>query len=128
MLLRNSNPAVRASACGCVRAGRDIVATLIELLCDRDSEVSTAAACTLGRMGRVEARDPLKRLLRDMSSPRVAEAVAGVADEEVVIFLARMGRVRPELADSILSSLDEIDHPRAGAAASGLREWLSPSK
>ncbi len=128
MLLRNSNPAVRASACGCVRAGRDIVATLIELLCDRDSEVSTAAACTLGRMGRVEARDPLKRLLRDMSSPRVVEAVAGVADEEVVIFLARMGRVRPELADSILSSLDEIDHPRAGAAASGLREWLSPSK
>ena len=65
MLLRKSNPTVRASACGCVRAGRDIVATLIELLCDRDSEVSTAAACALGRMGRVEARDPLKRLLRE---------------------------------------------------------------
>ena len=128
MLLRHSNPAVRASGCDCVRAGRDIVATLIELQCDLDSEVSTAAACALGRMGRAEARDHLKRLLKDGPSPRVLEAVAGVADEEVVIFLARIGRVRPELADSILSSLDEIDHPRAGAAASALREWLSLSK
>ena len=128
MLLRNSNPAVRASACDCVRAGRDILATLIELLHDLDSEVSTAAACALGRMGRVEARGHLKRLLKDRPSLRVVEAVAGVADEEVVIFLARIGRVRPELAASILSSLDEIDHPRAGVAASGLRDWLSLSK
>ena len=91
MLLRHSNPAVRATACGCVRAGRDIVATLIELLLgDLDSEVSTAAACALGRMGRAEARDHLKRLLKDRPSPRVLEAVAGVADEEVVIFLVRI--------------------------------------
>ena len=128
MLLRHSNPAVRASGCDCVRAGRDIVATLIVLQCDLDTEVSTAAACALGRMGRAEARDHLKRLLKDSPSPRVLEAVAGVADEEVVIFLARIGRIRPQLADSILSSLDEIDHPRAGAAASGLRDWLSLSK
>ena len=32
MLLRHSSPSVRASACGCVRARRDIVTTLIELL------------------------------------------------------------------------------------------------
>ena len=44
----------------------------------------------------------------------IAEAVAGVADEEVVIFLARIGRIRPELA--------EIYHPRTGTAASGLRK------
>src|ERR1700677_3221273 len=54
-LLRHSDPAVRASACACVRAGAEIVAALIELLADRDLEVSTAAACALGRMGRVEA-------------------------------------------------------------------------
>ena len=128
MLLRHSNPSVRASACGCVRAGRDIVATLIELLGDLDREVSTAAACALGRMGRVEARDHLKRCLNERPSPRVIEALAGVADEEAVIFLARIGRARPELAASILSALDEIDHPRAAAAASGLRDWLSLSK
>ncbi len=32
LLLRHSNPSVRASACACVRPGRDIVTTLIELL------------------------------------------------------------------------------------------------
>src|SRR5208337_5204565 len=126
-LLRHSNPSVRASACDCVRIRPDIVATLTELLGDLDREVSTAAACALGRMGRVEARDHLKRCLNERPSPRVIEALAGVADEEVVIFLARIGRARPELAASILSALDEIDHPRAAAAASGLRDWLSLS-
>ncbi len=128
MLLRHSNPSVRASACRCVRAGRDIVPTLVELLGDLDQEVSTAAACALGRMGRAEARDRLKRCLNETPSPRVIEAVAGVADEEAVVFLARVGRARPELAASILSALDEIDHPRAAAAASGLRDWLSLPK
>ena len=83
LLLRHSNPSVRASACVCVRAGRDIVAALIELLNDLDREVSTAAACALGRMGRVEARDPLKLCLTERPSPRVIEAAAGVADDEV---------------------------------------------
>jgi hypothetical protein len=128
MLLRHSNPSVRASACGCVRASRDIMATLIELLSDLDNEVSTAAACALGRMGRAEARSHLKRRLNERPSPRLIEAVAGVADEEAVIFLARIGRARPELAASILSALDEIDQTRAAAAASGLRDWLSRSK
>jgi hypothetical protein len=58
----------------------------------------------------------------------VIEAVAGAADEEAVTFLARTGRVRSDLAASILSALDEIDHPRAAAAASGLRDWLSLSR
>ena len=124
MLLRHSNPSVRAPACGCVRAAPATVATLVELLGDLDDEVSTAAACALGRMGRVEARSHLKRCLNERPSPRVIEAVAGVADEEVVVFLARIGRARPELTASILSALDEIDCSRAAAAASALRDWL----
>ena len=44
-LLRHANPSVRAAACACVRAGGDIVATLIELLADLNGEVATAAAC-----------------------------------------------------------------------------------
>lgn len=127
LLLRHSNPSVRASACVCVRAGRDIVAALIELLNDLDREVSTAAACALGRMGRVEARDPLKLCLTERPSPRVIEAAAGVADDEVIVFLARVGRARSEFADSVLAALDEIDHARAQAAASALRHWLAIS-
>src|ERR1700677_3153801 len=123
--MRHSDPAVRASACACVRAGPEIVAALIDLIVDRDLEVSTAAACALGLMGRTEARDPLKRRLNERPSPRVSEAIAGIADEEAVVFLARIGRARPELAVAVLAALDEIDGERAASAAFGLRHWLA---
>jgi hypothetical protein len=127
-LLRHSNPLVRAPACFCVRAGHEVVAALIELLGDLDREVSTAAACSLGRMGRVEARNYLKRHLAERPSPGVIEALAGVADDEAIVLLARVGRVRPELSVSILSALDEIDNVRAAAAASGLKGFLSTTE
>ena len=98
---------------------------LIELLDDRDRAVATAAACALGRK---EARGQLKRDLNERPSPRVIEAWATVADEEAIVFLARIGRARTEFTISILSALDEIDHKRAVAAASGLRHWLSSSE
>ena len=126
-LLRHAEPSVRAAACACVRPGGDIVATLIELLADLNGEAATAAACALGTMGRVEARDLLKRCLIEKPSPRVIEALAGVADEEAIVFLARLGRKRPELANSVLSALDEFDHARATVAASGLKSCLSHS-
>src|SRR5277367_4089940 len=84
--------------------GRRYLATLIELL----AEATTAAACALGIMGRVEARDLLKRCLIEKPSPRVIEALAGVADEEAIVFLARFGRKRPELANSVLSALEAV--------------------
>jgi HEAT repeat protein len=126
-LLRHADPSVRAAACACVRAGGVIVATLIELLADLNSGVATASACALGRMGRVEALGLLKRCLIEKPSRRVIEALAGVADEEAIVFLARLGRKRPDVAKSVLAALDEIDHPKAAVAASGLRSWLSHS-
>jgi hypothetical protein len=126
-LLRHAEPSVRAAACACVRAGGEIVATLIELLTDLNGEVATAAACTLGGMGRIEVLNSLKRHIVEMPSPRVIEALAGVADEEAIVFLARLGRNRPELADAVLLALDEIDHAKATVAASRLRSWLTSS-
>jgi hypothetical protein len=126
-LLRHAEPSVRAAACACVRAGGDIVATLIELLADLNGEAGIAAACALGGMGRVEALRLLKRCLIEKPSPRVIEAVAGVVDEEAIIFRARLGRKRPDLAKSVLAALDEIDHAKAAVGASGLRSWLSHS-
>ena len=126
-LLRHAAPSVRAATCACVRASGEIVATLIERLTDLNGEVAIAAACALGRMGRSEALPLLKRCICETPSPRVIEALAGVADEEAVVFLARLGRKRPELADAVLSALDDIEHKKAAVAASGLRSWLSPS-
>ena len=124
-LLRDSNPSVRALACACVRAGYEVVATLIAMLDDSAGEVSAAAAFALGRMGRVEARIHLKRFLTERPSSRVVEAVAGVADEEVIVLLARVGRARPDLAPSIISALEEIDSARAVSAASALKRFVS---
>jgi HEAT repeat protein len=124
-LLRHVSPLVRTSACDCVRAGREIATTLIDLLGDLDREVSTAAACALGRMGKGDARNQLKRHLKERPSHRVIEALAGVADEESIVFLARLGRDRPQLAGSVLAALDDIEHPRASTAASALRQRLS---
>ena len=127
-LLRDSNPSVRALACACVRAGPEVVATLIAMLDESDGEASVAAACALGRMGRLEARIHLKRYLTERPSARVVEAAAGVADDEAIVLLARVGRARPDLALPVLSALEEIDHPRAAAAASGLKRFAAKAE
>jgi HEAT repeat protein len=124
-LLRDLKPSVRAPACACVRAGYEVVATLIAMLDDPDDEVSTAAACALGRMGRAEARIHLKRYLSERPSSRVAEAVAGVADDDAIVLPARRGRARPDLAVPINSALEEIDNARAASAASGLKRFVT---
>ena len=95
-LLRHSDPAVRAPACDCVRAGPEIVAALSDLLDDGDRENLDRRRLRSRANGRAEARDPLKRCLNQCPSPRVIEAMAGVADDETVVFLARIGRARPE--------------------------------
>ncbi len=123
--LRDSNPSVRALACDCVRAGYEVVSTLIAMLDDPDGEVSAAAACALGRMGRVEARIYLKRYLTERPSARVVEALAEVADDEAIVLLARVGRARLDLTLSIISALEEVDTSRAASAASGLKEFVS---
>jgi len=124
-LLRHANPLVRTAACDCLRAGREVATVLIELLGDRDREVRLAAACALGRMGKSEARVALKRRLEERPSRRAIEALAGVADEDAIVLLARLGRDRPDLADCVLAGLDDIEHARAPTAASALRQWLA---
>ena len=95
------------------------------MLDDPDDQVSTAAACAVRRMGRVEARIRLKRCLSERPSSRVVEAVAEVADDDAIVLLARLGRARPDLAVPISSALEEIDNARAASAASTLKWFVS---
>ena len=55
----------------------------------------------------------------------MVEAVAGVADDEAIVLLARVGRARPDLVLSIISALEEIDSTRAVSAALGLKRFVS---
>jgi hypothetical protein len=99
---------------------------LVELLDDIDRRVANEAACALGRMGRVEARPALLRLLREAPSAAVIDALGAVADEESLVLLGRLARTRPDLADAALEALDDSDTPRAAAIAAAARRALSP--
>ena len=120
-LLRYSDPDVRASACRCARRNQEAISVMIELLDDLNQEVVRSAACALGRMGRIEARPVLVRLLREQPSEEVIDAVSSVADEECMIQLGRIARTEPTLADVALDALEGTDHPRAEAIATAVR-------
>jgi hypothetical protein len=126
-LLRDPDRSLRAATCGCVRANHAIIAALLSMTGDPDAEVAIASACALGRMGRSEALPPLKKYLTERPSPRIVEALARVADEEAIVLLARTGRARRELINAVVSSLDEIEHPRAMASADALKRFVTQS-
>jgi hypothetical protein len=112
-LMRHAEPRVRSDACRCVRVWPETVPVLFDLLDDLRGDVSTAAACALGRLGRREVLPLLVRLLRHAPTPEVIEAVTPIADEDSVVLLARLVRTMPDHADAALDALEAIDHPRA---------------
>jgi hypothetical protein len=120
-LLRHPDPAIRASACRCARPGPETIALMIELLSDLNGFVATAAACSLGRMGRVESRPALALLLRQAPSVEVIDAASVLVDEECLVLLGRVARTRPDLADAVIASLESLDDPRATQIAAAAR-------
>src|SRR5271157_662487 len=128
-LLRHPDPIVRAHAADLAGPRADIiapiVAVLVDLLQDIHGAVARAAACALGRMGRGEARPMLVAMLRDDPSADVIDAVAAVADEQIVVLLGRIARTRPDLSPLATAALEDIDDPRAATLTSSLREALS---
>jgi HEAT repeat protein len=120
-LLGDADPAVRAAACRCVRSAGPHLGLLIELLDDLHREVANAAAIALGRIGRVEGRPLLMSLLRREPSAEVIEALAPIADEEVIVTLGRIARLSPDLATLVLDTLDQLGDSRAVRVAAALR-------
>jgi HEAT repeat protein len=118
-LLRDSDPSVRANACRCARPHPATLLVLVDLLDDLHERVSMAAACALGRMGRVEARPLLARLLREAPSAEVIAAIPAVADEECCVLLGRIARDRSELGSAALEALDCVDDPFAEQIIAG---------
>jgi HEAT repeat protein len=120
-LLRHPDPGIRASACRCARPGPAAITLMTELLGDLNTFVATAAACSLGRMGKVEGRPALALLLRHAPSVEVIDAASTVADEECLVLLGRVARTRPDLADAVIAALESIDEPRAAQIAAAAR-------
>jgi hypothetical protein len=119
--LNDADTTVRAAACRCVRSAGPYLRVLIELLDDPGSEVASAAALALGRIGCVEARPLLLSLLRREPSAEIVDALARIADEEVIVTFGRVARTIPDLAQPILDALDQPGNFRAERVASALR-------
>ena len=125
-LLRHADPAIRVEACRCAGVRRELAADLVARLDDADARVASAAACTLGQMGRAEARPLLLGLLRKEPSVAVIEAVSPIADEECLVLIGRIARTMPALASAALDALDGIEEPRALAIAAAARKQRTP--
>jgi hypothetical protein len=119
-LLRHPDSGVRADGCRCVRMWPPAVPVLFDLRQDPDGDVSVAANCALGRLGRREALPALAGLLRRAPSPEVIDAVAPIADDDCIVLLARIVRTVPDLAGAALDALETVDHPRAAQLLQGL--------
>jgi hypothetical protein len=120
-LLRHNTAQLRAAACRCARPHPDVIPLLIDLLDDLQEPVAVAAACALGRIGRIEARPMLARLLRDKPTEEVIDAVSSVADEDCIVRLGRIARIDPTLSIAAIAALDLIEHPRAQAVIAAVR-------
>ena len=120
-LLRHDDPRLRANASCCARASPAVLGLLIDLLGDLHPAVHSAAACALGRLGRVEARPLLTRLLHEAPTPEIVWALAGLADEACFILLGRLAQRNPALTGAVIDALEASDHPRAAAIAATLQ-------
>jgi HEAT repeats len=121
VLLRHSDPGVRCNAARCAPPRQEAITLLTDLLHDLNKPVAAAAACALGRMGRAEARPALLRLLLEVPSPLVIEAIIPIADADCIVLLGRIARARPALNAAVVAALDGIDDDRAASVASMLR-------
>ena len=113
VLLQHPDPSVRVAGCACARPYPTIITLLGELMGDVRRPVAEAAACALGRLGRIEARPVLAALLERTPSEEVIEAVGSVADELCLVLLGRIARSGSKLAPAALAALEGSDHPQA---------------
>lgn len=125
VVLRHADPEVRAPACRCVPNTRRVVDVLLQLLGDLHEPVAMAAACTLGRIGRAEALPALLQSLRRAPCAEVIEAVARLADEEVVVLLGRIARSHATLREAALAALEDIDTPLSATVLTGVKAGRS---
>ena len=110
-LLRHTEPAIRADACRCADRCPRAIPVLIDLLGDLHRAVATEATCTLGWMGRAEARRSLPRFV-------ARDAIAG-RDRGVVpciVLLGRLARTNSKLATDAREGREGDRRPSRGNA------------
>jgi hypothetical protein len=119
--LRNPDAEIRANAARCAPLHPSVRSSLCDLLSDPIAIVGRAAAISLGKMGRQEARPDLHRLAQTDPTPEVIDAITAIADDASIVILRRVALARPDLTDVVLAALEDIDNPRAAVVSAAIR-------
>jgi HEAT repeat protein len=111
--LDDADPGLRALASRCARFCPHTIPRMIELLDDLHADVTSAAAISLGQMGRREAMRVLLRMIRSAPVAETIDALASIADDDCFVELGRLAERQPNLRDAVCEALEGLDHPRA---------------
>ena len=116
--------AIRRSGSSPIRLcafGRPEFEDLEACLADTHPAVRRAAAIVLGGFGRDQAKAVLLAELARLPDGDVVDALATIADDDIVVHLGRCTERHPELAGRIAAELEEMQTPRSLKIANRIR-------
>ena len=120
-LLVHGDPEIREFAIRLCAFGRPEFEGLEACLADTQPAVRRAAAMVLGGFGRYRAKANLLAELERQLDGDVVDALATIADDDIVVHLGRCAEAHPELAGRIAAELEEMQTPRSLKIASRIR-------
>ena len=120
-LLAHGDPEIREFAIRLCAFGRPEFEGLEACLADTHAAVRRAAAIVLGGFGWDRAKAVLLAELARHPTGEVVDALATIADDDIVVHLGRCAERHPELAGRIAAELEEMQTPRSLKIASRIR-------
>ncbi len=126
-LLAHADPRVRELAAKLSGFGQPDIGALEACLDDTQPAVRRAAAVVLGQFGYAGARAILLNELQRTPTGEIVEALAAIADDDIVVLLGRCAETHPELAGRIAAELEEMETPRSLQVARRIRSSLAAS-
>lgn len=108
-LLAHADPRVRELAAKLSGFGQPDIGALEACLGDTQPAVRRAAAIVLGQFGYAGARATLLNELQRTPTGEIVEALAAIADDDIVVLLGRCAETHPALAGRIVRELEEME-------------------
>ena len=120
-LLAHGDPEIREFAIRLCALGRPEFEGLEACLADTQPAVRRAAAIVLGGFGRDRTKTVLLAELARHPTGDVVDALASIADDDIVVHLGRCAERHPELAGRIAIELEQLETPKSLKISSRIR-------
>lgn len=124
-LLTHADPRVRELAARLSEYGQPDIQALDACLNDTQLAVRRAAAVVLGQFGYAGAKATLLIELQRTPTGEIVEALAAIADDEIIVHLSRCAAAHPALAGRIATELEELETALSLRAARRIRNDLA---